>query len=113
MSNEHKILMFFIVLLVISHAVRTWQSREQIKNIQMIQSANLTMLAPLQEQGMRNATDIRKCHSRIEKLEDSLARFTSGWDLVEIDARRKGYVLPWKPYDKDKFYTGKGRDEYL
>lgn len=113
MISEHGLITIFIILLIISHLARTWQSREQIKNVKMIQAANLSMLAPLQNQSLKNASDIRDCHSRIEKLEDSLARWTAGWDMVELDARRKKHLLPWTPRERDKFYAGRGRAEYL
>jgi len=101
------------IILLITRIKAIYDQRKFMEGAKEIQESAIALVAPLREQSQINAAATRDCIRRVEYLEDRLHRWTVGFDLIEIDARRQGRTLPWYPRDDDKFYVGRGRKEYL
>lgn len=112
LSNEHTLIgagLFLLFLL----GVRAHQERkEYLASTQAIQEAAVALVEPLLAASARHDQDIRSCLRRVEVLEDSLARFTQGWHLIELDYRQRGKEPPWRPSDADLHYVGRRREIY-
>lgn len=111
--GEHEVIGILVVLLLLVRIKAAFEQRRFMETALENQQAAIELVSPLRQQVALSAADILECRRRIGQLEDALARFTAGYDRIELDYKRRGVMPPWSPRDKDKFYPGRGRDYYV